>query len=653
MSLLKGLAFGVLAAALAWFAASSSRGQIIEAATYDWRLVGTADPARPRSDIAVIEINESSVRSLEPALGRWPWPRFAHAGVLSFLARARARVIVYDVVFGEADFLGRYRVGSQEISGNDSDAELVSAVRRAGNVILAADAVFEGIQGDRKTCANFPLTLPGTIYAPGPGLVSRPVVTLPFETLRNAAPAVGHNFLQKDEGGVSRRMAPFIECGGTAVPSLGLAAVLLAELAPSDAVKLEGSVLRVTDARLPLSGGQLLLRLDGPFADPGTGRSTYPTYSFFNVLLAEQDLQDGKTPKLDPSVFQDKIVFVGTSAIGLADVHATPFGGNTPGVFLHATLADDVLSKQFMRRASGATDAGVTAGAGLAAGVLAMTLPVWWAVAAVVALAGGLVTWTTMAVGAGLWLPVVGPVLAVSLALVFGLSWQYFVEGREKRQVKRLFGRYVSRDVFDRLMADPSLARLGGERREMSVLFSDIRGFTSASEKQAPEAVVLQLNEYFSAMVAVLFRHYGTLDKFVGDMVMGLFGAPVADPRHADHAVTTAVEMVETLEALNARWRADGRPTVDIGIGINSGEMIAGNIGSETIMSYTVIGDAVNLGSRLESLNKEYGTHILISQATKDRLTIPVTTRLVGEAHVKGRTQGVVVYEVTKIGEHK
>jgi adenylate cyclase len=653
MSLLKGLAFGVLAAALAWFAASSSRGQIIEAATYDWRLVGTADPARPRSDIAVIEINESSVRSLEPALGRWPWPRFAHAGVLSFLARARARVIVYDVVFGEADFLGRYRVGSQEISGNDSDAELVSAVRRAGNVILAADAVFEGIQGDRKTCANFPLTLPGTIYAPGPGLVSRPVVTLPFETLRNAAPAVGHNFLQKDEGGVSRRMAPFIECGGTAVPSLGLAAVLLAELAPSDAVKLEGSVLRVTDARLPLSGGQLLLRLDGPFADPGTGRSTYPTYSFFNVLLAEQDLQDGKTPKLDPSVFQDKIVFVGTSAIGLADVHATPFGGNTPGVFLHAALADDVLSKQFMRRASGATDAGVTAGAGLAAGVLAMTLPVWWAVAAVVALAGGLVTWTTMAVGAGLWLPVVGPVLAVSLALVFGLSWQYFVEGREKRQVKRLFGRYVSRDVFDRLMADPSLARLGGERREMSVLFSDIRGFTSASEKQAPEAVVLQLNEYFSAMVAVLFRHYGTLDKFVGDMVMGLFGAPVADPRHADHAVTTAVEMVETLEALNARWRADGRPTVDIGIGINSGEMIAGNIGSETIMSYTVIGDAVNLGSRLESLNKEYGTHILISQATKDRLTIPVTTRLVGEAHVKGRTQGVVVYEVTKIGEHK
>jgi adenylate cyclase len=259
----------------------------------------------------------------------------------------------------------------------------------------------------------------------------------------------------------------------------------------------------------------------------------------------------------------------------------------------------------------------------------------------------GVGAWVYQAMGQGLWLPVVGPVLAIALALLLGLSWQYFVEGREKRQVKRLFGRYVSKDVFDRLMADPSLARLGGERREMTVLFSDIRGFTSASEKASPEAVVLQLNEYFSEMVAVLFRHHGTLDKFVGDMVMGLFGAPVTDERHADHAVRAAVEMAEKLAELNTRWKTEGRPTLDIGIGINSGEMIAGNIGSDTIMSYTVIGDAVNLGSRIESLNKDYGTHILISQATKDQLTVPTVTRLVGEAHVKGRAQAVTIYEVT------
>ena len=180
----------------------------------------------------------------------------------------------------------------------------------------------------------------------------------------------------------------------------------------------------------------------------------------------------------------------------------------------------------------------------------------------------------------------------------------------------------------------------------MTVLFSDIRGFTAASEAGTPESIVAQLNEYFGVMVEVLFRHRGTLDKFVGDMVMGLFGAPLDDPRHADHAVAAALDMSRALDTLNARWRAAGKPAMDIGIGINSGEMIAGNIGSSAIMSYTVIGDAVNLGARLESLNKEHGTRILISEATRARLTDAVATRSIGSVTVKGRAQAVLVHEV-------
>jgi adenylate cyclase len=180
----------------------------------------------------------------------------------------------------------------------------------------------------------------------------------------------------------------------------------------------------------------------------------------------------------------------------------------------------------------------------------------------------------------------------------------------------------------------------------MTVLFTDIRGFTTASEKSTPEAVVTQLNEYFGEMVEILFRHRGTLDKFVGDMVMGLFGAPVADALHADNAVQCALEMIKVLEQMNARWTAQNRPRLDIGIGISSGVMIAGNIGSSAIMSYTVIGDAVNLGARLESLNKEYGTRILMSEATKARLTLPVQSRRIGDVTVKGKTQPVGVYEV-------
>jgi adenylate cyclase len=238
------------------------------------------------------------------------------------------------------------------------------------------------------------------------------------------------------------------------------------------------------------------------------------------------------------------------------------------------------------------------------------------------------------------------PLLALGLACVGQHAWQYFIEGREKRQVKRLFSRYVPRDVYEQLMADPERAALGGKRRVMTVLFSDVRGFTTMSENATPEEVVAQLNEYFSRMVDVLFEHRGTLDKFVGDMVMGLFGAPVDDADHAEHAVQAALAMTRALDELNQRWAAAGRPVLDIGIGISTGEMVAGNIGSNAIMSYTVIGDTVNLGARLESLNKDYATRIIISDATRAALKGQYHLRPLGEVVVKGKSQPVAVFEV-------
>jgi adenylate cyclase len=444
-----------------------------------------------------------------------------------------------------------------------------------------------------------------------------------------------------------------------------LAAALAAEHVPDVMVRLErGNALQVGPHTLPLleepappdragdppkPSKQLLLsfRRAAQMAD---GRvSIFPVYSFFDVLLSEDRLSSGQAPPIDPAVFRDKVVFVGTSAAGLQDVFPSPFGGaGVPGVQIQATVADSVLSDRFIRRASGGWEVGLTFAVGLVVAILATFLPVARATGAVGLVAVALGYWLTREVGAGVWIAAVTPGIALALALFGGVAWQYFVEGRAKRQIKQLFGRYVSPAVIDQLMANPALAQLGGERREMTVLFSDIRGFTSASERGTPEAVVAQLNEYFGVMVDVLFRYQGTLDKFVGDMVMGLFGAPLGDPSHADHAVAAALEMSAELDRLNVTWRAQGRPVLDIGIGINSGEMIAGNIGSSAIMSYTVIGDAVNLGSRLESLNKDYGTRILISQATKDRLTLPVATRLVGEVTVKGRKQPVIVHEVLR-----
>ena len=648
-----GLAIGAVAWALALWLGRLDVFTDQELSTYDLRLVaaqraGLAKGAG-RTDIAIVEIDETSLRLLEPTFGRWPWPRIVHSAVVDFLSKAKAKVIAYDVLFVDRDLRGSFPLGDSGtvMSGADSDAALVESVKRAGNVILAAEALYEGSSSASGEAVTTAPTLPGVTYQPGGAFPQRPYLRLPFADLAGVAAGVGHTYLELDPDGTARRIHPFVIAQGQPIPWLGLDAALFANRVPASDVSLEGGSLRSGPARLPLTpSGQLLLRLRGPYADAAGNRS-YPTYSFADLLRSEDLMLNGAAPTVNPEEFRDKFVFIGTAAAGLRDIYPSPFGGPAmPGIHLHAATVDDVMSQRFMRNAGSAVDVMTTGAAALVAGVVAVAMPVGWAVAVVI-LVGVAVVWAaTWAIGAGVWVALVPPVLALALATFGGTAWQYFVEGRQKRLMKQLFGRYVSPDVFAHLVADPSLAQLGGQRREMTVLFSDIRGFTAASEKATPEAVVAQLNEYFSAMVAVLFRHHGTLDKFVGDMVMGLFGAPVADPRHADHAVAAALEMIRELERLNAGWKAQGRPTMDIGIGINSGEMIAGNIGSDTVMSYTVIGDAVNLGARLESATKDHDARILISDAVKSRLTIPVKTREIGAISVKGKAQSVMVHAV-------
>jgi adenylate cyclase len=657
---LVGLALGLGAALLVLV--SEPLGFIVRAerGAYDLMVARTARPAASTSPIVILEINESSVRALAPLIGRWPWPRVVHASAIAYLAHAGAKVIVYDVLFTEPAGQGTIVINGQTIDLAASDQTLVDAVRSAGNVVLLADATYETLaSGSTEPVTS--LELPGVQYRPGAGFQERPSVLLPFASLTGAAAGIGHNLLAKDEGSDSaRRMLPFIEHRGVALPSLGMAAALAFAEVPAADVRLDGGALRIGESRLPLLAEpvpgtddgrrwQALLRFVQPVNDAQGVRSTFPTYSYFDVLLSADQVAAGRTPAIPPSVFAGKLVFIGTTAAGLFDRYSTPFTGGAPGVELHATLADNLLSGRTMRMAP-AVNRALAVTAALLSGLAATILPVGWATAVVIALAVGLFAWIEQQAANGLWVAAVIPGAGMALALFGGVAWQYVVEGREKREVRRMFGRYVSKDVIDALSANPALAGLGGQRREMTVLFSDIRGFTAASETGTPEAVVAQLNEYFGAMVEVLFRHRGTLDKFVGDMVMGLFGAPLDDPQHADHAVAAARDMLRALDALNTRWRAEGKPAVAIGIGINSGEMIAGNIGSAAIMSYTVIGDAVNLGSRLESLNKECGTRILISEATRARLTSPVATRSVGEVAVKGRAQPVVVHEV--LSEH-
>ena len=628
--------------------------EAVELRTYDWRLSHTARPDTARQDIALVEIDEYSLRNLQPNAGRWPWPRAVHSLLIDYLARAPAKVIAYDVNFAEADTRRGFDFGDGTWSGAESDQALADSIKAAGNVLLLADATFDGEANDAPPFPDLGYRLESA------EILERRAIFLPFPALAGAAAGFGHNLVVLDPDGPIRHSVPFLRARARTVPNLGVAAAMrVADISPA-AVAVENGQFTIGDRRLPTSVRRVptsdgvtayrwsLIDFRGPALLDDLKTRTYPTYSFFDLEYSEEQLLAKTTPKVDPSVFKDKIVFVGTTASGLLDVFETPFAhGKMPGIQIHAAVADDILSNRFIRPASGwVRVVSVVAGA-LVVGTSAALLPAWWATLAAFAVMALMAWWATFLFTNGVWFNLTQPVLASWFALLGGVGYQYFFEDREKRRVKQLFGRYVSKDVYAVLMANPGLARLGGQRREMSVLFSDIRGFTTVTERGQPDEIVSMLNEYFSSMVDLVFKHGGTLDKFVGDMVMALYGAPLDDPDHADHAVQTALAMIAELGRLNARWKEQGRFSgLDIGIGINTGPMIAGNIGSEAIMSYTVIGDAVNLGSRLESLNKEFGTRIIISDATRQRLKGDYEFRPLGDVVVKGKTYPVAIFEV-------
>jgi adenylate cyclase len=657
-----GLGLGLTAAAVTLFLARAGALEEAELSTYDWRIRAAARPDSISQDIVLVELNDMTIRDLSPFVGRWPWPRMVMAGLVNYLNRAPARVIALDIGFWEPDRVIGVAIGERVWSGEESDAALAQALGKSPASVLLADAIVEEQPGaNAETMADWrSASLP---FRLNDTLPERRRITPPFEPLLSSSTLLGHNFLPLDVDGPARRMPPFIRNGDRYMPSLGVAAALLAVGVKAEDVTIEHDAIRMPGRRMPLvplrvpdlkdpsryrEQMTVLINYQAPpLLD--SGRRPFPSFEVRDLLASEEAIGVGEPPRIDPEIFKDKIVFVGLSASGLVDVFATPFGagkGNMPGIQLHATMADNLLSNRFIEPASDRLRIAAVVLAGVLVGLLSALLPFTPAATGALLAVGGWTWYALVSFTGGVWLNMVQPIATIATALFVGTTYQYFVEGREKRIVKALFGRYVSRDVYKQLIENPSLAELGGRRREMTVLFSDIRGFTSVTEKGEPEALVAQLNEYFSTMVDVVFRHHGTIDKFVGDMVMALFGAPVDDEAHAEHAVAAAVDMVRELAELNHTWVSQGKVPLDIGIGVNSGSMIAGNIGSSSIMSYTVIGDHVNLGSRLESLNKEFGTRIIISDATRSRLHGSYQLRPLGDVVVKGKSHPVAIFEV-------
>lgn len=479
----------------------------------------------------------------------------------------------------------------------------------------------------------------------------------PQKNFLDVASNVGFFSADPDSDGVMRKLPLVYRVGEMFVPSLSLSAaalhfgaspVLLADPTFKDgltrigfpAPPAEGEKAgRIIEVPVEMSGA-LRVNYYGP-AGPPTGEApgTFPRVSLADVY----------TNTFDKELVKGKVVLVAVTAIGTFDQRVTPFSPIAPGVEIHAAAIQNMISGQAFSRPVFHLQIEIVL-ALLLALLLGAVMP-RVSVTASVSMAVLLVlSWVALdflvLFRKNLWFYDVPVLFQIGLSWAGITVWGYLSEGREKAQLKREFSTVLAPTVVDQLLKDPKLAGLGGMERELTVMFSDIRGFTTMSEKLSPEGLTQFLNEYLTPMTEILIQREGTLDKYMGDAIMAFWGAPIEQKDHAARAALAAVDMMEKLDELRVKWKAEGKPEIDIGIGLNSGLMRVGFMGSARMRNYTLLGDNVNLGSRLEGTNKNYGTHIIVSETTFNQAKTAVYGRWLDAVRVKGKLQPVNIYEI-------
>ena len=596
----------------------------------------------PPAEIAVILIDEASLRAMNPVVGRWPWPRSVHADVIDFLSLAGAKAVLFDILFTENE---KIPGESTSILG-PNDHRLVEATTSSGNIYHAAQIIIDKEDEYNKGLLNKPLP---DAFVTSFSVKNIDGVTpegnnnyyLPFPELYKASKGVGVVEFSPDRDGVYRRTRLFRHYQGSFFPVLSTAPLL--NVLRIESVRMEkGKLILLPHISIPIQGdGSYMIKMYGNFKP----------YSMSGILSSIQKIKLGEIEGLPvaPAAFKDKIVFIGASAVGVEDLKATPLNSMTPGVYLHASVYGNIIQKDFlMYRGSLLTSSLIL--------VLSITVSFTILYIRNALYQTGLpVVLTILYFIVSLWqfksnmvYDVIAPIASIAISWMSSFAYLSLTEGKDKRRIKRMLEQYVSpamlATVIEKAPQDVLKAEVGG-KEYLTILFSDIRGFTTLSESLDAGKVVEILNSYLSEMVDVIFGYEGTLDKFIGDAIMAFWGAPVKVNDHGERAVKSAIEMIQRLEILNETIKKRGGSPLEIGIGINSGEVILGNIGSEKKLDYTVIGDNVNLASRVEGLTKEYGCHILITETTYEEVKKSIPCRVVDIVRVKGKKRGVRIYE--------
>jgi adenylate cyclase len=641
--------------------------EFLELKLYDlkFRFRGTIPAGQ---QVAIVAIDDDSLK----AVGRWPWSREDMSRMLARLKQAGPRVIALDIIFAEkeqtasyqalkklSDDLGRRGVSPEilkilEVEKNRADVDrlLAKVLGQGPPTILgfffrSLGGKSGGVEAEKLMGASFLRastynvvrlldTKPSQVQLIGAAGIER---NLPEIT--EAGAGDGYFNMIPDPDGTVRWFPMAVMFGGEFFAPMSLVTLSHAQARAPMAITLSRwgvDEIRLGRRTVPVDRyGRMLINYLGP-------EGIVPTYSAASVL-------NGTLPA---DALKDKIVIVGATAVGIYDLRVTPFSGTFPGVEVQATIMDNLLRGNFLRTPPFGLIIMLLVLVALAI-MLGVILPRFSAAWAFI--------FTLMVIEAyvglnyflftrqGLQLELFYPLGLIVLVYLGVTMHRFLAEERERERIRKTFESYVAPAVVQEMLKHPEQLRLGGERRDITVLFTDIRGFTTMSENLDPEALVKLLHDFLNPMSNIIISQGGTIDKYMGDAIMALFGAPLMQTDHPRMACRAALEMVGSLAALNQTWAEQGRPPLKVGVGVNTGSVAVGNMGSDRLFDYTAIGDNVNLASRLEGLNKYYGTSILISDTTAQALGGGFILRDMDLVRVKGKVQGVRIHELIGEGE--
>jgi adenylate cyclase len=624
----------------------------MEQATLDYRYLRFNRSTPSSKQVVLIDIDEQSLKALAPSYGRWPWPRKVYKDIIEFLAMGEPSAILFDLLFTEA------QLGSDDDQLLAQVSQQVPAVSHAmqftsdrGEDIAGVNPLPSGFD------AKYPLTLAEGSVTPSQGKRAYRDYLIPNPELLKLQPRIHVVSTVKDSDGAYRRKPVAFNYEGKWYPSMLLQGVRST---------LKDSTLKFEPGKVVISGTDpesnqpktLFIPMDQNatvplhFYDDDKRAETIPVAAVIDsaIKLQRGEVSDPAQLKVNPFELKNKVILIGGSAAGLEDLKATPISPAYPGVLLHATAISNALTGDFLRP--------VPQPINILIGFVFLLLVYYssfylHSIAGRVMLPlGALAAYNGAALylfqTQSLALSMAMPSIVGLLGLLDGFAYISFVEGAERKRLTGTLNKYLSPAVAEQMAesgSDPTAEV--GRNEELSILFSDIRGFTTLSEKAEAGVVVAWLNEYLGKMTDVVFECEGTLDKFIGDAVMAFWGAPVRTEDHALRAVRAAMKMTDALVQLKAKWVREGKfgQETAIGIGINTGKVIVGNIGSEKRLDYTVIGDNVNLASRIEGLTKQCKVGMLIGPRTYELVMNSIVCRIIDFVRVKGKTQHVIIYE--------